>query len=285
MGIRDRKRVAMLVRVVMVWGAMVMVAAIGGTACANENQDAANLFDAIDAHQVEAKFIPADSTEARLIVANLTDQPVLLRLPSAFAAVPVLAQFGNQQGPGGGQGVGGQQAGGGQAGGGQTVGGGLAGQGNGQGIGQGNGQGNGQIGGFMRIPPARSMRIKITTVCLQHGKPEPSPRMDYQIVPLSDFTSDPVVTATCESLGRGQITQSVAQAVAWHTLDEIQWDQLAHKNRFESKYVGQIKYFSAEDLTEAKAFVSERQPDTTLTSSRSSSVANETESVSQYSKN
>jgi len=43
---------------------------------------------------VEVKFIPNDSRSAQVVVRNRGDRPLTLRLPAAFAGVPVLAQFG-----------------------------------------------------------------------------------------------------------------------------------------------------------------------------------------------
>ena len=77
-------------------------------------EDALNLemFAAMDAGQIEVKIIPQDATKANVIIKNLTDQPVHLQLPEAFASVPVLAQgFGGGGGiGGGGGGIGGGRA-------------------------------------------------------------------------------------------------------------------------------------------------------------------------------
>jgi hypothetical protein len=72
------------------------------------------------AGQVEVRFIPNDSRSAQVIVANREERPLTLRLPAAFAGVPVAAQMG-MGGMGGMGGIGGGQTGFGGA---QTVGGG-----------------------------------------------------------------------------------------------------------------------------------------------------------------
>ena len=43
---------------------------------------------------IALKYIPNDSRSAQVVVENKSDQPLTLRLPDAFAGVPVLAQFG-----------------------------------------------------------------------------------------------------------------------------------------------------------------------------------------------
>ncbi|TWU57904.1 hypothetical protein [Rubripirellula reticaptiva] len=235
------------------------------SADAAESDTAQDFFAAIDARQLEATFIPADAAVARVILRNLTNHNLDLKLPAAIAGVPVLAQFGNQQGQGAGQGQ--AQAGGG----GQSVGAGMQGQGQGQGIGQGIGQGfgpqGGQVGGFMRIPPGKTMRMKLATVCLQHGKPEPNPRMQYRIVPIADFTNNAIIERLCTMLGPDDLNQSVAQAAAWHVIDGMSWESLAQKNQFESKYVGQIKFFTSGEIEQAKKLVTRLNDSLTLVSS------------------
>ncbi len=79
---------------------------------------AVDVLAAEAAGQVEVRFIPNDSRSAQVLVANRDARPLTLRLPAAFAGVPVAAQMGM-----GGMGMGGM---GGQTGfgGAQTVGGG-----------------------------------------------------------------------------------------------------------------------------------------------------------------
>ena len=71
------------------------------------------------AGRVRVRFIPNDSRSAQVIVVNRDDRPLTLRLPPAFAGVPVAAQMGMGMG-----GMGGMGGGGGGFGGAQTVGGG-----------------------------------------------------------------------------------------------------------------------------------------------------------------
>ena len=177
----------------------------------------AELFAAMDAGQIDVKIIPQDATKANILIRNLTDQPIHLRLPKAFASVPVLAQ-GMMGGMGGG-GMGG--------------------------------------GGFMRVAPEKMRKIAVTTVCLEHGKRDPNPKMAYKIVPIEQFTKKADVRVLCEALGYGQVTQNTAQAAAWNMMDGLTWDQLASKNRIESKYLGNIRWFSQFELRTAMAVVNE----------------------------
>jgi hypothetical protein len=216
----------------------------------------ADLFDAMDAGQVDVKFIPQSAAKANVLIKNLTDQPLELRLPEAFAGVPILGQMMGGMGGMGGGGMGGMGGGGMGGGGGQGMGGGMGGGGMG-GMGGGGMGGMGGGGGFMRVAPERVRKVAVTTVCLEHGKPDPNPKMAYKMIPLSEFTSNAEVRVVCEALGHGQITQNTAQAAAWHLMDDMSWRELAAKNRVESKYTGNIRWFSPIELQTAVAVVRE----------------------------
>ena len=190
----------------------------------------AGLFEAMDAGQVEVKIIPQNATKANVLIRNLTDKPVELRLPKAFASVPVLAQgmMGGMGGMGGG---------------------GMGGMGGG---------GMGGMGmGLQRIAPEKMQKLTVKMVCLEHGKKDPNPRMAYKMVPIEQFTDKADVRVLCEALGYGQVTQNTAQAAAWHMMDGLSWQQLAAKNRVESKYLGNIRWFSPFEIHTAMAVVKE----------------------------
>ncbi len=232
------------------------------------------LFEAMDAGQVDVKFIPQDAKKANVLIKNLTDKPLHLRLPNAFASVPVLAQ--GMMGGMGGMGGGGMGGGGmGMGGGGQAGGGGMGGMGGGGMGGMGGGGMMGGGGGFMRVPPERMKKFSVNTVCLEHGKPDPNPKMPYKIVPIEQFTDNPRVRVICEALGYNQVTQNTAQAAAWHIMDKMSWQELAAKNRVESKYVGNIRWFSPIELRTAAAVVNEA---TRIAKARSDSDSSSSES-------
>jgi hypothetical protein len=64
-------------------------------------------------------------------------------------------------------------------------------------------------------------------VCLEYGKPEPSPRYPYKLVEVEVFSSDPKVAIMLEALGRGEVSQKVAQVAAWHVASGLSWEKLA----------------------------------------------------------
>jgi hypothetical protein len=232
------------------------------TAGGGEELDQAGLFAAMDAGQIEAQFIPQNAAHANLIVKNLTDKPLRIQMPAAFAGVPILAQ-GMMGGMGGGMGgMGGMGGGGmgGMGGGGQAMGGGgmggMGGMGGGMG-GMGGMGGGGMGGGMFTVKPGRVHKVALDTVCLEHGKPDPNPRMKYAIVPLEQVTKDPAVSLLCQALGKGQVAQNTAQAAAWNLMDGLAWEELAKKNRVESRYTGNIPFFTQLELRAAMAVVAE----------------------------
>ena len=75
----------------------------------------------------------------------------------------------------------------------------------------------------------RSGKLKVPTVCLDHGKREPRPAVPYQIKPLESYTTKPGVRELCQMLGNGQIDRRAAQAAAWHLNNDMTWQQLAAK--------------------------------------------------------
>ena len=215
------------------------------------------LFEAMDAGHVDVKFIPHDASKANLLVKNLTDKPLEIRLPSAFAGVPVLGQMGmGMGGMGGGMGgMGGMGGGGMGGGGGQAMGGGMGGGGMGGGMG-GMGGGMGGKGGMMRVAPERMRKMQVTTVCLEHGKPDPNPRC---LTRSFHWIKSPKIPRLPCFAKHSKTLSPRTQAAAWHLMDKMSWGELAAKNRVESKYLGTIRWFSAIELRTAAAVVSECQ--------------------------
>lgn len=202
-----------------------------------------DFFDAIAHRQITAEFIPVDSAVATVLMTNQTNEEIAVRLPDAFVGVPILAQFGQGIGQGGQQGQQGQNGGGGQA---------VGGGGQNQGIGQGIGQQGNAPNGLFRIPPEKTIRWRATTVCLQHGRPEPNPRMKYRIAAVDTFTNDTAVIELCRRVGSESISQTVAQAAAWHLASGLPWEEIAAMNRIESQYTGNVRYFTDAQIESAK---------------------------------
>ena len=173
-------------------------------------------FDAVGAGDVEVVVVPRNARRVTLQVKNNTRRPLAIRLPHAFAGVPVLAQFGGP--PPGGDAP-------------QALGMGFPGGGmNGGGL---NGGGlNGLFGGgLMNVPSGKIIKVRRDSVCLEHGKRDPSPRMAYRIAPLDEVSAKPPLHALLALLGEGRLNQRVAQAAAWHLTDGMTWRQIADLSR------------------------------------------------------
>ncbi len=180
-----------------------------------ERQVPQDVLEAEAAGLVEVRYIPNDSRSAQIVVANRTAQPLTLRLPEAFAGVPVLAQVG--------------------------------------GFGQGMG---GMGGGLFSVPPEKTKVVKVATVCLEHGKTEPAPRIPYRLARLDAFSDDPALAALLVALGRRELPQRVAQAAAWHLSSGRSWQELAAEKIDRPGGVPDVPYFSPAELYAARQAVS-----------------------------
>ena len=230
------------------------VAAESASATSTSASGVPDLFEAEAQQLVSLRYIPNNAKSAQIIVTNRTRRPLTLRLPDAFAGIPVLAQMG---GMGGGGNQGGFAAGG-IGGGPQTTAGGAGGLG-GQGM---NGMGGGGMGmggvgggGAFSIPPERSRTFRVPTVCVEYGKHEPSSRMPYKLTKSETFSSDPKLTYVLESLGRGELSQKVAQAASWHIANGLTWEKLAAEKIDHAGGIPDEPYFSQAELVMAYRLV------------------------------
>lgn len=204
-----------------------------------EPAEVVEMFRAMEDGKIDVKLIPKDSKQSSVLIENKTDKPLSVQLPAAFAGVPVLAQIG---GIGGRQGVGGGLGGSGQGIGGGFGGGGLGGGGFGG-------------GGVFNILPERVGKLRVTTVCLEHGKREPRPAMKYDIKPIAQFTDKEEVHELCRMLGSGAVDQRSAQAAAWHLNSDMTWQQLVAK-RFKFANGMTRPYFHRAEIQRAMQTVS-----------------------------
>ncbi len=173
----------------------------------NPDDPTVEMFEAIEKGDIVVKLIPKNSTQARVLIENKTAQPLNVKLPEAFAGVPALAQFGGDGGGGG-------SSRGSSGGGSQSTGGGMGGMGG---------------MGMFNVPPEKVGQLKVTTVCLEHGKAEPREQIPYEIRPLETVTTKSGVRDLCVLLGTGKIPQRAAQVAAWHLNSDMSFQELAGK--------------------------------------------------------
>ncbi len=161
------------------------------------------MFSAMESGEIAVVIKTKSASDSNLLVTNNSNRPLSIEMPATFSAVPVLRQ--------GFAGAGGGQMGG-------MGGGGMGGMGG---------------GGMFNIPPGKTGRLQLKTICLEEGKPDPSLGNEYVIQPLEKLTSDPKIAEMCRMLANDEISQPVAQAAAWHITDKLSWQELLVKNRVE----------------------------------------------------
>jgi hypothetical protein len=210
----------------------------------------AELFRAIDEGQVDVTFIARNDHAARVIIKNNLPQPLELKMPEAFAGVPVAAQLGGRGG--GGFGGGGRGGGGTGGGGQQSVGGGGLGGGGG-GLGGGGGGG----GGFFSIPAEKTAKINVAVVCLDHGLRDPSSSAPYKLVPADEHVKSPAVVELLKAFGTGELDQTAVQAAAWHLNNEMSWNELAAKLQGTRRTPNRQPYFTQQQIRAGMAYATE----------------------------
>jgi len=183
------------------------------------NAETVEMFAAIKNGDIAVKLIPKDSTQSQVLIENKTDKPLNVKLPDAFAGVPVLGQ--NFAGGNGGNGGNNNRRSSNSSN-----------NNNSGNQGMGGGMGGGMMGGgggMFSVPPEQVGKFKVPTVCLDHGKAEPRAAIPYEIKPIESYTSKAGVRELCQMFGNGQMNQRVAQAAAWHLNNDMSWQELAAK--------------------------------------------------------
>ena len=216
------------------------------------------LFDGLEREQLSVRISPRDAYSSKVFITNETDQPLTVILPEAVAAVHVLKQlpgldniFGDQ-GANTGNGQGNQGAG-------QSIGGVFQGQGQGQGQGN-NAQnpfGNQPGNGFFSIPPEKTVQVSLATVCLDHGQPDPAPRMTYELRRVEDHTDDPVLRELLRGYEPEHDQRMVLQAAVWNRSSEMSWKELAAKTVRRGPV--QFRCFSRKQLEQAQVLVADAE--------------------------
>lgn len=248
-------RHSFLKRILLVVLAMGIVSSVSSSFAANKGIKAdhrqVNLFNAMEQGLVDVKFVAKSTMDSTLTVRNKSGEPLLVDMPSAFAGVPIVAQFdapgGFDGGFGGGRGGGfgglagmggGNRGGSGQSSANQSVGGGMGG-----GMG-----GGGMGGGAFYIAPEKSVSEKVRIVCLEHGKKDPRPSVKYQIVPLDRFTQNRTTQVLCQMLGDPNVDQYAVQAAVWNEENNVSFKEMSQKTVGEMGTNVKRPYFTPQQL-------------------------------------
>jgi hypothetical protein len=110
-------------------------------------------------------------------------------------------------------------------------------------------------GGFFNVAAEKVGRFKVACVCLEHGKQEPRPAIEYKLMPIDSFSKNPKLAALMTFFGRDKLDQRAVQAAAWHLANDMSWQQLASK---QIEYISgpNEPYFSQQQLRMAYEMVS-----------------------------
>jgi hypothetical protein len=193
------------------------------------------LFAAIQSGQIETKLVPRDSELVTLQVANPSDKPLTIKLPAAFAGLPVLAQqpplFPPLPNPAGNQNP-------------QILGGPF------------NGPNAVNRGGIFNVPPGKVIRLRLPCVCLEYGKPVPHARIPYELRPLESATGKTEVRELLVLFGEGKFSQRVTQIAAWHLANDVTWEELENL-RVKHLNGRSERRFSPDEIERAKAMVNQ----------------------------
>ena len=232
--------------------------------------EAVDLFAAQQSGELEIEFIARDEHHGRLLVTNHSDRPLSVRLPEAFAAAPVLAQFGNNNRPA--NAANNPQTP-------QSVGTGVMPGGGNRNVNffnnPGGGNRNNGLQGIFNVAPEKTVTLRLDTLCLEHGKPTPRPTHKYEVKPLETVNSQPAVRELLKLYAGGGHDRQVAQAAVWHLANDVRWQDLAAKRRQHANNTSE-PFFTPRELADAKKLVSkvERDSGVPTTAESKSTVAN-----------
>ncbi len=187
-----------------------------------------DLFAAAATGQIQARLIVRDANHCRLEVQNCGDTPLSVQLPEAFAGTPVLAQqtsaaaIGN---PGATQALGTAPP--------ATL------------------FPANSTSAFLNVPPEATGQLTLRSVCLERYKKGPSPRIPYEVKPLSQITDKPEVCELCRMLSCDDVDLRPVQAAVWHVNNNLDWDRLLR--RFVTSPLPDPAHFTQMELLGAAA--------------------------------
>lgn len=233
----------------------------------DESAKIVELFDGMESGQFQVRLSPKSPQESYVFVKNTTDEPLTVALPKAAVGVHILPEFSgpvnNQLNQFGNQ-FGNQNQNQGQFGGG--------GQGRSQNVGgqfqpfnnnqqgpfnnQNNGNGNGN--GFFSIPPEKTVQLKMRTVCLDYGLPDPTPGMKYELRRVETEISNPALQKLLEGF-TVRVDQDAMQAAAWHLSNNMSWGQISGLAGNELIAFTSGTIFDAKAMKMAQALVQEAE--------------------------
>lgn len=76
------------------------------------------------------------------------------------------------------------------------------------------------------VPAGESIDVSITGVCLNYGRPAPTPRDTLTLMDVNTYTEDPRIRKALRTLATVGTSHGVAQAVMWNLCNDIPFEQM-----------------------------------------------------------
>ncbi len=225
------------------------------------------LWKAVKEKQIKTKVIAQNEQLGRVLFENKSDKPLTVLLPESFVAVPINAQFLNNNFPNGnGQNFSTGTFGNRNNSRRQSIGGNFGNQNNsnfgtnGGGANNRNNQSfrNGFFGtgnNFFSIPAGKIVSIPFRSVCLEHGKKEPTPRTKLTLIPTEQFTKNKNLQELLTFVGNNRPNQKAIQAAAWYLANNMSWQQLDEKSIQQLGGFAPQSYFTRAELQDARKVI------------------------------
>ena len=199
------------------------------------------LFSGIKNHKLATRVYPISAYNSSVFITNLTQQPLTVKVPQVVSSVHVLAQVGQDNGLLKGL-LDDQQT---QTGKSQSVGGNLSPVGNNQKF---------DFQGLFTIPAEKTVRLRLRSVCLEHGKPSPSSLKTYELRPIESQVQDKALVLILKKFDPRYDDWEMVQAIAWHLSSHMEWRELANEKKHRT-IGGGVPQFSTAQLLNAKKIV------------------------------
>jgi hypothetical protein len=109
------------------------------------------------------------------------------------------------------------------------------------------------------VPAGQTVDFTVPSVCLNFGIPTPTPRDQFTLMDVNEYTPDVRVQKALRSLATLGTSQGVAQAVMWHVCNGLTFDQMAvqtakqlnrHELTLAARFVQAVDASSSSDLVD-----------------------------------
>ncbi len=170
------------------------------------------IFEGMKAKQLGVRLVQRNEKSGTLFVKNMTRGDLVVEFPSSFVGVQVV----NNQ----------ARAGNGRAGAAQSVAASITPP---RSRAQAAPRGDGAATARVHFPVAadKTIQLPITSACLEYGRPEPNARLPYTIIPVEQYSKNPVFHELLPLFAKKKASQKIAQAAAWHLSSNLSWTELS----------------------------------------------------------